>query len=85
MSHLSPFPPLTTILTWSLLSPQVGLAMVNGQLYAVGGFDDTTYLKTVEMYVPDEHTWCICSTMNYRRKGGDVGVVRLPPRESQFW
>ncbi len=26
----------------------VGLAVVNGQLFAVGGFDGTTYLKTIE-------------------------------------
>ena len=29
---------------------QVGLAVVNGQLYAVGGFDGTTYLKTIEVF-----------------------------------
>ena len=29
---------------------QVGLAVVNGQLYAVGGFDGTTYLKNVETF-----------------------------------
>ena len=28
----------------------VGLAVVNGQLYAVGGFDGTTYLKTIEVF-----------------------------------
>ena len=28
----------------------VGLAVVNGQLYAVGGFDGTTYLKTIETF-----------------------------------
>ena len=63
----------------------MGLAVVNGQLYAVGGFDGTTYLKTIEMYDPDENTWRICGTMNYRRLGGGVGVVRLPPSESQLW
>ena len=28
----------------------MGLAVVNGQLYAVGGFDGTTYLKNVETF-----------------------------------
>ena len=37
--------------------PQVGLAVVNGQLMAVGGFDGTTYLKTIEVYDPDANTW----------------------------
>ena len=36
---------------------QVGLAVVNGQLMAVGGFDGTTYLKTIEVYDPDANTW----------------------------
>lgn len=27
----------------------VGLAVVNGQLYAVGGFDGTAYLKSIEV------------------------------------
>lgn len=31
--------------------------MVNGQLMAVGGFDGTTYLKTIEVYDPDANTW----------------------------
>ena len=33
-----------------LFTTQVGLAVVNGQLYAVGGFDGTTYLKNVETF-----------------------------------
>jgi len=28
----------------------VGLAVVNGELFAVGGFDGTTYLKTIEVF-----------------------------------
>lgn len=36
---------------------QVGLAVVNGQLMAVGGFDGTTYLKTIEVFDPDANTW----------------------------
>ena len=35
----------------------MGLAVVNGQLMAVGGFDGTTYLKTIEVYDPDANTW----------------------------
>lgn len=30
---------------------------MNGQLMAVGGFDGTTYLKTIEVYDPDANTW----------------------------
>lgn len=40
-----------------MLVLQVGLAVVNGQLMAVGGFDGTTYLKTIEVFDPDANTW----------------------------
>lgn len=36
---------------------QVGLAVVNGQLYAVGGFDGSTYLKTVEVFERESNSW----------------------------
>lgn len=55
----------------------MGLAVVNGQLFAVGGFDGTTYLKTVEVYDMKGNQWCESGCMNYRRLGGGVGVVRL--------
>ncbi|VDM42128.1 unnamed protein product [Toxocara canis] len=56
---------------------KVGLAVVNGQLYAVGGFDGTTYLKTVEVYDRECNQWRQSGCMTYRRLGGGVGVVRL--------
>ncbi|VDO40195.1 unnamed protein product [Onchocerca flexuosa] len=55
----------------------VGLAVVNDQLYAVGGFDGTTYLKTVEVYDRETNQWRQSGCMTYRRLGGGVGVVRL--------
>lgn len=55
--------------------------MVNGQLYAVGGFDGTTYLKTVEVYERESNSWRHSGNMNYRRLGGGVGVVRLANEE----
>lgn len=64
---------------------QVGLAVVNGQLYAVGGFDGTAYLKTIEVYDPDQNQWRLCGAMNYRRLGGGVGVMRAPQTENYFW
>uniref|UniRef100_A0A1I7WPW9 Kelch repeat protein n=1 Tax=Heterorhabditis bacteriophora TaxID=37862 RepID=A0A1I7WPW9_HETBA len=60
----------------------VGLAVVNERLYAVGGFDGTTYLKTVEVFDPDGNQWRHHGCMNYRRLGGGVGVVRMPHSES---
>ncbi|XP_041063851.1 kelch-like protein 20 isoform X1 [Carcharodon carcharias] len=64
---------------------QVGLAVVNGQLMAVGGFDGTTYLKTIEVYDPDANTWRLYGGMNYRRLGGGVGVIKMTHCESHIW
>ena len=55
----------------------VGLAVVNGQLLAVGGFDGTTYLKTIEV-LDSNNQWKMYGGMNYRRLGGGVGVVKVP-------
>ena len=56
----------------------VGLAVVNAQLLAVGGFDGTTYLKTIEVFDAMSSQWKMYGGMNYRRLGGGVGVVKLP-------
>uniref|UniRef100_S4RJG3 Kelch-like protein 20 n=1 Tax=Petromyzon marinus TaxID=7757 RepID=S4RJG3_PETMA len=63
----------------------VGLAVVNGQLMAVGGFDGTTYLKTIEVYDAEANTWRLYGGMNYRRLGGGVGVVKMTQCESHIW
>lgn len=63
----------------------VGLAVTNGQLYAVGGFDGTAYLKTIEVYDPETNQWRLCGCMNYRRLGGGVGVMRAPQTENYMW
>ena len=55
----------------------VGLAVVNSQLLAVGGFDGTTYLKTIEV-LDSNNQWRMYGGMNYRRLGGGVGVVKVP-------
>ena len=64
---------------------QVGLAVVNDHLMAIGGFDGSTYLKTVEQYDPEANCWRLCGNMNSRRLGGGVGVVRLAQPEPTFW
>lgn len=63
----------------------VGLAVVNGQLYACGGFDGTAYLKTIEVYDPESNTWKLCGCMNYRRLGGGVGVMKHQQTENYMW
>lgn len=64
---------------------QVGLAVVNGQLMAIGGFDGTTYLKTVEVYDLEQNCWKLYGGMNYRRLGGGVGVVKMSQQEPNIW
>jgi len=60
-----------------LQNKKVGLAEVNNTLVAIGGFDGTTYLKTVEVYDPDQQIWKLNGSMMYRRLGGGVGVVKI--------
>jgi hypothetical protein len=52
------------------------LAVVNGTLMAIGGFDGTTYLKTCEIYDLEANVWKLSGSMIYRRLGGGVGVVK---------
>jgi len=82
-SHACVFCPLVPLTKHAppiflLYSSQVGLAVVNGQLMAVGGFDGSSYLKTIEIYTPEANTWRMYDGMHYRRLGGGVGVIRLP-------
>ena len=61
------------------------MAVVNGQLYAVGGFDGTTYLKNVETFDQEVNNWKSCGSMNFRRLGGGVGVVKMPQADAHLW
>ena len=47
----------------------VGVAALNGYLYAVGGNDGTTSLLTVERYNPHTNKWTLVANMNRRRAG----------------
>ncbi len=37
-----------------------GLAMLDGYVYAVGGWEGASRLDTVERYNPETNTWCQC-------------------------
>ena len=63
----------------------LGVAVLNDHIYAVGGFDGTTYLKTIEQYDSETGNWKQTGTMNFRRLGGGVGVVRMPQSDSRPW
>lgn len=49
-----------------------------------GGFDGTTYLKTIEVFDPEKNQWSLCGSMNYRRLGGGVGVVRMTQHDNYY-
>eukprot|EP00079_Xenopus_tropicalis_P036279 XP_017950050.1 PREDICTED: kelch-like protein 18 isoform X2 [Xenopus tropicalis] len=47
---------------------RVGVAVVNGLLYAIGGYDGQSRLSTVEVYNPDTDTWTKVGSMNSKRR-----------------
>ncbi|KAE8595538.1 hypothetical protein XENTR_v10015790 [Xenopus tropicalis] len=54
---------------------RVGVAVVNGLLYAIGGYDGQSRLSTVEVYNPDTDTWTKVGSMNSKRSA--MGTVVL--------
>lgn len=47
---------------------RVGVAVVNGLLYAIGGYDGQSRLSTVEVYNPETDTWSKVAGMNSQRR-----------------
>uniref|UniRef100_UPI003467EED4 SAKe6DEtal n=1 Tax=synthetic construct TaxID=32630 RepID=UPI003467EED4 len=70
---------------WHLVAPMltrrigVGVAVLNGRIYAVGGYDGSpdghTHLNSVEAYDPETDTWSPVAPMNTRRSGVGVAVL----------
>ncbi|XP_078518579.1 kelch-like protein 18 isoform X2 [Lissotriton helveticus] len=54
---------------------RVGVAVVNGLLYAIGGYDGQSRLSTVEVYNPETDTWTKVGSMNSKRSA--MGTVVL--------
>ncbi|KFP42533.1 Kelch-like 18, partial [Chlamydotis macqueenii] len=46
---------------------RVGVAVVNGLLYAIGGYDGQLRLSTVEVYNPEMDSWSKVESMNSKR------------------
>ncbi|CAH1266841.1 kelch-like protein 20 [Branchiostoma lanceolatum] len=53
----------------------VGVAVLEGQVYAVGGHDGSQYLNTVECYNPTERRWKYVAPMCTARRYVAVGVM----------
>ena len=66
---------------WSYVAPmdisrtQLGVAALGGKLYAVGGYDGSTYLNSAEVYDPIDNSWNSIAPMNISRIG--LGVAAL--------
>lgn len=56
------------------LRSRVGVAVVDGKLYAFGGYDGTSRLCTVECYDPQRDEWQLRSSMNTRRSAMSIAV-----------
>lgn len=46
---------------------RLGVASLNGKLYAAGGYDGNVFLKQVECYDPNTDSWCFVAPMNVKR------------------
>lgn len=47
---------------------RVGVAVLNGLLYAIGGYDGQLRLSTVEVYNPETDSWSKVESMNSKRR-----------------
>ena len=46
---------------------RLGVASLNGKLYAAGGYDGSVFLKSVECYDPTTKVWSAVKDMNVKR------------------
>lgn len=46
---------------------RLGVAALNGKLYAAGGYDGSVFLKTVERFDPATKLWTLVKEMNVKR------------------
>lgn len=52
-----------------------GIAVINGKVYAVGGFNGSLRVRTVDVYDPARDSWSSCASMEARRS--TLGVATL--------
>ncbi|XP_054847227.1 kelch-like protein 18 isoform X2 [Eublepharis macularius] len=68
-NHWAQCQPMTTARS------RVGVAVLNGLLYAIGGYDGQLRLSTVEVYNPEMDSWSKVASMNSKRSA--MGTVVL--------
>ena len=72
-----PRPTWRTIAPMSTRRSSVGVGVLNGLIYAVGGYDGNSRhcLASVEVYNPETDTWAPVMDMSARRSGAGVGIL----------
>ena len=53
----------------------VGAAVLDGVIYAVGGFDSENRLQTVESYTSGDFSWKFMAPLNTPRSGAGVTTM----------
>jgi len=61
----------------SLMRSRVALVANMGRLWAIGGYDGTSNLSTVEVYDPIKNIWKNASPMCAHEGGVGVGVIPI--------
>lgn len=51
------------------------VAVVDGRIYVMGGFDGSNRLRSVEVYDPDHDTWAFIASLNICRAGSGATVL----------
>lgn len=60
----------------------LGLAVLGGCLFALGGHNGREYLTLAETYDPQEDKWTAVASMKLARAGVGVAVCLPPPQNS---
>ncbi|KAF3692532.1 Kelch-like protein 10 [Channa argus] len=53
----------------------IGVIAYAGYVFAVGGYDETTHLRTVEAYNPDTDSWSVMASMVQCRSKFGIAVI----------
>ena len=53
----------------------VRVGVIRGIIYAVGGYDGSTHLNTVECFDPVRNSWTPVANMTSRRSSAGVAVI----------
>lgn len=58
-----------------VLLSRAGLSIIGGRVYAVGGFNGSMRVRTVDVYDPTTDQWTSCASMEARRSTLGVAVL----------